>query len=114
LWRFPAKVGVRSKALALVVVAGLAIGAASGAMLASRHQSTLATPVIEHSNVETAATEDVITEDVIKETASTGELIGTQGAISTPSKVQPARSRRYRPVPGRRTSPRAYRVAIIK
>jgi hypothetical protein len=113
LWRqrardFQRKVGVRTKALALVVVGGLAIGAASGAMLANRHQSSLATPVIEQSNVETAATEDPI-----KETASTGETISAQGAtMAMQGTVQPARIRRNRS--GGRTQPRAYRVAVIK
>jgi hypothetical protein len=106
--RFPAKGGRQNEGARLSGGRRLAIGAASGAMLANRHQSSLATPVIEQSNVETAATEDPI-----KETASTGETISAQGAtMAMQGTVQPARIRRNRS--GGRTQPRAYRVAVIK
>ena len=104
---FQRKVGVKTKTLALVMVAGLAIGAASGAMLANRNQSSSLTPVIEQSNDETAATEDTI-----KETASTGETISALTAVmATP---RSAHIRRHSPAPRRRTQPRAYRVAVLK
>jgi len=104
---FQRKVGVKTKTLALVVAAGLAIGAASGAMLANRSQSSLPTPVIEQPSAETAATEDAI-----KETASTVETISAQTAVVAPPK--PAHIRRHSRAPRGRAQPRAYRVAVLK
>ncbi|HUS09099.1 MAG TPA: hypothetical protein VMZ30_01445 [Pyrinomonadaceae bacterium] len=105
------KLGARWKSVALVALAGLIIGAASGAMLSNRHPSSLLpTAVGEEAIVETATTEDSI-----KEVPSTPEAIGIQGdAMAMHRETQPPRLRRHRPALQARRQPRAYRVAVLK
>lgn len=102
------KLGATWKSVALVALAGLVIGAASGAMLAKRHPSSLLpTAVSEEAIVETGDTENTI-----KEASSTPEATGIGDAMAVQRET--TRIRRHRPALRARREPRAYRVAVLK
>lgn len=107
---------VRTKALALVLVGGLAIGALGGTLLVKERKLTTGpAPVVEESAAEASATTDAspdATEDAVpnEETgAAQPGAIELQGAAQTRSRN---RSRRARPQTQRQ--PQAYRVGVIK
>jgi hypothetical protein len=104
------KLGGRTKAFALVMIGGLTIGAASGAMLATRHQASVSMQTMQQSIDETVGTEGLN-----QDTSPTRDMIGAEGsAMAMQRAVQPVRIRRHRSSLGAPGQRRAYRVAVLK
>src|ERR1051325_1260323 len=97
----------RTKLLVFVIVAGLLMGAASGALLAKRNDSVSHAAVIEESRIEAAAAGQTI-EQTPTDSVTTPE---SSVALSYPSPS--GRIRRYRAL-RRHGAPGAYRFAVIK
>jgi hypothetical protein len=103
----------RTRGLALVMISGLTIGAASGAMLASRHQALVSTSVVQQSTDEAAAPEASSQET--QATLPTSDMIGAEGsAMAMQSAGKARRIRRQRFSLRAPVQPRAYRVGILK
>ena len=99
----------RTNALAVVVILGLTIGAASGAMLASRRTSLESTPQAQPSLVETSGM-GAITQEALP----TGGAFGAEAAATAmQSAVKPVRFRRQRTAPRANERPQAYRIAVL-
>jgi hypothetical protein len=105
-------VSLKTRALTLVIVGGLAIGTLGGTMLVNERSSLPnEQPVVQEPTTETTATQDAVKESVSSEEAAAldAAAIALQRADQTS-----ARSRRRRnPAPVKR-APRAYRVAVIR
>ena len=105
----PRRPGGRVKSLALVVIAGLTIGVASGAMLASRHQAYVSTQAVQQSNVKSAGNDESS-----DESSPARDMIGAEASVmAMQSAVQPVRIRRHRSSLRQPGQPRAYRVAVL-
>jgi hypothetical protein len=96
----------RTKTLVIVVVAGLVLGAASGALLARRNDPASRKAVIEESGIETAAAGQAIEK-------TPADTSGEDRAMDLGHTIQTERIRRHRYSP-RRGALRAYRFAVIK
>ena len=102
----------RTKALALVLVGGLAIGTLGGTILVKQQASSTDAPAtVEQSVPETTATQDAIEVPLSSEetVALDAAAIALQRASQTSS-----RSRRRRALPPVQRAPKAYRVGVIK
>jgi len=95
-----------TKALLIVIIAGLVMGAAGGAMLAKRNDSATGAALIEESRIEAA-----VAGRALEDTPSAMSADASAMALAYPN--QPERIRRDRSW-RRRGAPRAYRFAIIK
>lgn len=99
----------RTNALAVVVIFGLTIGAASGAMLASRRTSFESTPQVQPLPVEISGMGALT-----RETLPTGDTFGAEAAATAmQSAVKPVRFRRQRIALRASGRPRAYRIAVL-